>query len=159
MGPSQQSALGPLLRGLKLGGALCSLNPEFLEPAMHEVMTELMAALWAHLRPSPISFGKKVRMGGLQYVTPAYSSVHTSTAPALLPPHEEDYRQVIYPKYLRPRHPLSAVLEAPLTSAVHLHELHSNLSPSNSAGSAIAATFPLPSNLMNVAHFPLSIRV
>ena len=41
---------------------LCSLNPEFLEPAMHEVMTELMAALWAHLRPSPIQFGKKVRM-------------------------------------------------------------------------------------------------
>lgn len=39
----------------------CSLNPEFLEPAMHEVMTELMMALWSHLRPSPIQFGKKVR--------------------------------------------------------------------------------------------------
>ncbi len=27
---------------------------------MHEVMTELMMALWSHLRPSPIQFGKKV---------------------------------------------------------------------------------------------------
>ena len=42
---------------------LRSLNPEFLEPAMHEVMTELMMALWSHLRPSPIQFGKKVRRG------------------------------------------------------------------------------------------------
>lgn len=27
---------------------------------MHEVMTDLMIALWSHLRPNPIQFGKKV---------------------------------------------------------------------------------------------------
>lgn len=30
-----------------------SLNPEFLEPAMAEVIHEIMPALWALLKPSP----------------------------------------------------------------------------------------------------------
>lgn len=38
-----------------------SLNPEFLEPAMQEVVKELMDALWAHLRPHGTPYGPKVR--------------------------------------------------------------------------------------------------
>ena len=37
-----------------------SLNPEFLEPAMAEVMDDLMAVLWSHLKPHPYPFGQKV---------------------------------------------------------------------------------------------------
>jgi transformation/transcription domain-associated protein len=36
-----------------------SLNPEFLEPAMAEVLPALMAALKAQLRPLPHPFGVK----------------------------------------------------------------------------------------------------
>lgn len=38
-----------------------TLNPEYLEPAMADVMPRLMHALWAHLRPPPYPFGPKVR--------------------------------------------------------------------------------------------------
>lgn len=37
-----------------------TLNPEYLEPAMADVMPALMHALWAHLRPPPYPFGPKV---------------------------------------------------------------------------------------------------
>lgn len=37
-----------------------TLNPEYLEPAMADVMPRLMHALWAHLRPQPYPFGPKV---------------------------------------------------------------------------------------------------
>jgi transformation/transcription domain-associated protein len=36
-----------------------SLNPEFLEPSMASVMTELILTLWGHLRPKPYPFGAK----------------------------------------------------------------------------------------------------
>ena len=39
-----------------------TLNPEYLEPAMADVMPALMHALWAHLRPPPYPFGPKVRL-------------------------------------------------------------------------------------------------
>ena len=41
-----------------------TLNPEYLEPAMADVMPALMHALWAHLRPPPYPFGPKVRLQG-----------------------------------------------------------------------------------------------
>ena len=37
-----------------------TLNPEYLEPAMADVMPRLMHALWSHLRPPPYPFGPKV---------------------------------------------------------------------------------------------------
>ncbi|CAM6100600.1 unnamed protein product [Calypogeia fissa] len=36
-----------------------SLNPEFLEPSMANVMSELILTLWSHLRPKPHPFGSK----------------------------------------------------------------------------------------------------
>lgn len=36
-----------------------SLNPEFLEPSMANVMSELILTLWSHLRPKPYPFGAK----------------------------------------------------------------------------------------------------
>ncbi|KAL3681984.1 hypothetical protein R1sor_000006 [Riccia sorocarpa] len=36
-----------------------SLNPEFLEPSMANVMSELMLTLWSHLRPKPYPWGAK----------------------------------------------------------------------------------------------------
>ena len=36
-----------------------SLNPEFLEPAMAGVATQLLSALIAHLKPEPYPFGAK----------------------------------------------------------------------------------------------------
>ncbi|KAL3160164.1 hypothetical protein ABBQ32_010930 [Trebouxia sp. C0010 RCD-2024] len=46
-----------------------SLNPEFLEPAMQEVMGDLMSTLWGHLKPQNNPFGPRVlnllgKMGG-----------------------------------------------------------------------------------------------
>lgn len=48
---------------------VCSLNPEFLEPAMQEVMGDLMSTLWGHLKPQNNPFGPRVlnllgKMGG-----------------------------------------------------------------------------------------------
>ncbi|KAL2624095.1 hypothetical protein R1flu_008340 [Riccia fluitans] len=36
-----------------------SLNPEFLEPSMASVMSELILTLWSHLRPKPYPWGAK----------------------------------------------------------------------------------------------------
>ncbi|CAL2274022.1 unnamed protein product [Prunus armeniaca] len=36
-----------------------SLNPDFLEPSMANVMSEVILALWSHLRPAPYSWGAK----------------------------------------------------------------------------------------------------
>jgi len=36
-----------------------SLNPDFLEPIMASVMSEVILALWSHLRPSPYPWGAK----------------------------------------------------------------------------------------------------
>lgn len=36
-----------------------SLNPDFLEPSMANVMSEVILALWSHLRPSPYPWGAK----------------------------------------------------------------------------------------------------
>ncbi|KGN48912.1 transformation/transcription domain-associated protein [Cucumis sativus] len=36
-----------------------SLNPDFLEPSMATVMSEVILALWSHLRPMPYSWGAK----------------------------------------------------------------------------------------------------
>ena len=36
-----------------------SLNPDFLEPCMANVMSEVILALWSHLRPMPYSWGAK----------------------------------------------------------------------------------------------------
>lgn len=36
-----------------------SLNPDFLEPSMANVMSEVILALWSHLRPPPYSWGTK----------------------------------------------------------------------------------------------------
>ncbi|KAF5199838.1 Transcription-associated protein [Thalictrum thalictroides] len=36
-----------------------SLNPDFLEPSMANVMSEVVLALWSHLRPLPYEWGKK----------------------------------------------------------------------------------------------------
>ncbi|XVE82488.1 hypothetical protein DITRI_Ditri16bG0008800 [Diplodiscus trichospermus] len=36
-----------------------SLNPEFLEPSMGNVMSEVILALWSHLRPAPYPWGGK----------------------------------------------------------------------------------------------------
>lgn len=36
-----------------------SLNPDFLEPSMASVMSEVILALWSHLRPAPYSWGAK----------------------------------------------------------------------------------------------------
>ncbi|KAL0051806.1 hypothetical protein WJX82_002492 [Trebouxia sp. C0006] len=46
-----------------------SLNPEFLEPAMQEVIGDLMSTLWGHLKPQNNPFGPRVlnllgKMGG-----------------------------------------------------------------------------------------------
>lgn len=38
-----------------------SLNPEFLEPAMAQVVEPLMTTIWSHLKPHPYPFGSKVR--------------------------------------------------------------------------------------------------
>ncbi|KAF6164802.1 hypothetical protein GIB67_015980 [Kingdonia uniflora] len=35
-----------------------SLNPDFLEPSMANVMSDVILALWSHLRPEPYPFGK-----------------------------------------------------------------------------------------------------
>lgn len=63
----------PVVEALKAGDELVSqalrtlehwvdsLNPEFLEPAMAAVAPELMLALWSHIKPSPATFGVKVR--------------------------------------------------------------------------------------------------
>lgn len=63
----------PVVKALKAGDELVSqalrtlehwvdsLNPEFLEPAMAAVAPELMLALWGHIKPSPATFGVKVR--------------------------------------------------------------------------------------------------
>ena len=50
-------------------GHVRSLNPEFLEPAMQEVMGDLMSTLWGHLKPQNNPFGPRVlnllgKMGG-----------------------------------------------------------------------------------------------
>lgn len=37
-----------------------SLNPDFLEPSMANVMSEVILALWSHLRPAPYPWGGKV---------------------------------------------------------------------------------------------------
>ncbi|GKV51280.1 hypothetical protein SLEP1_g57947 [Rubroshorea leprosula] len=37
-----------------------SLNPDFLEPSMANVMSEVILALWSHLRPAPYPWGAKV---------------------------------------------------------------------------------------------------
>ncbi|XP_077231461.1 uncharacterized protein LOC143864410 isoform X2 [Tasmannia lanceolata] len=36
-----------------------SLNPDFLEPSMANVMSEVILALWSHLRPTPYPWGAK----------------------------------------------------------------------------------------------------
>ncbi|KAI4314757.1 hypothetical protein L6164_027634 [Bauhinia variegata] len=36
-----------------------SLNPDFLEPSMANVMSEVVLSLWSHLRPAPYSWGAK----------------------------------------------------------------------------------------------------
>ncbi|CAH9105798.1 unnamed protein product [Cuscuta europaea] len=36
-----------------------SLNPDFLEPSMANVMSEVILALWSHLRPTPYPWGGK----------------------------------------------------------------------------------------------------
>ncbi|KAK9136460.1 hypothetical protein Syun_015790 [Stephania yunnanensis] len=36
-----------------------SLNPDFLEPSMANVMSEVILALWSHLKPAPYPWGKK----------------------------------------------------------------------------------------------------
>lgn len=36
-----------------------SLNPDFLEPSMASVMSEVILALWSHLRPAPYPWGAK----------------------------------------------------------------------------------------------------
>ncbi|GMI76972.1 hypothetical protein like AT2G17930 [Hibiscus trionum] len=36
-----------------------SLNPDFLEPSMASVMSEVILALWSHLRPTPYPWGGK----------------------------------------------------------------------------------------------------
>ncbi|KAM7251269.1 hypothetical protein ACFE04_023152 [Oxalis oulophora] len=36
-----------------------SLNPDFLEPSMGNIMSDVMLALWAHLRPPPYPWGGK----------------------------------------------------------------------------------------------------
>lgn len=36
-----------------------SLNPDFLEPSMANVMSEVILALWSHLRPPPYQWGPK----------------------------------------------------------------------------------------------------
>ncbi|CAM8985650.1 unnamed protein product [Rhodiola kirilowii] len=36
-----------------------SLNPDFLEPSMASVMSEVILALWSHLRPAPYPWGGK----------------------------------------------------------------------------------------------------
>nr|KYP66863.1 Transformation/transcription domain-associated protein [Cajanus cajan] len=36
-----------------------SLNPDFLEPIMASVISEVILALWSHLRPAPYSWGAK----------------------------------------------------------------------------------------------------
>ncbi|XWS45545.1 hypothetical protein CRYUN_Cryun15aG0145700 [Craigia yunnanensis] len=36
-----------------------SLNPDFLEPSMANVMSEVILALWSHLRPAPCPWGGK----------------------------------------------------------------------------------------------------
>ncbi|KAI4327728.1 hypothetical protein L6164_020154 [Bauhinia variegata] len=36
-----------------------SLNPDFLEPSMANVMSEVVLALWSHLRPAPYPWGAK----------------------------------------------------------------------------------------------------
>lgn len=36
-----------------------SLNPDFLEPSMANVMSEVILALWSHLRPAPYAWGAK----------------------------------------------------------------------------------------------------
>jgi transformation/transcription domain-associated protein len=36
-----------------------SLNPDFLEPSMANVMSDVILALWSHLRPSPYPWGGK----------------------------------------------------------------------------------------------------
>ncbi|XP_047310383.1 transformation/transcription domain-associated protein-like [Impatiens glandulifera] len=36
-----------------------SLNPDFLEPSMANVMSEVILALWSHLRPAPYTWGVK----------------------------------------------------------------------------------------------------
>ncbi|XP_049383285.1 uncharacterized protein LOC125847672 isoform X2 [Solanum stenotomum] len=36
-----------------------SLNPDFLEPSMANVMSEVILALWSHLRPAPYPWGGK----------------------------------------------------------------------------------------------------
>ncbi|KAG9129909.1 hypothetical protein Leryth_007000 [Lithospermum erythrorhizon] len=36
-----------------------SLNPDFLEPSMANVMSEVILALWSHLRPTPYPYGPK----------------------------------------------------------------------------------------------------
>ncbi|XP_024004594.1 transformation/transcription domain-associated protein isoform X2 [Eutrema salsugineum] len=36
-----------------------SLNPDFLEPSMADVMSEMILALWSHLRPVPYPWGGK----------------------------------------------------------------------------------------------------
>lgn len=36
-----------------------SLNPDFLEPSMANVMSEVILALWSHLRPPPYAWGGK----------------------------------------------------------------------------------------------------
>lgn len=36
-----------------------SLNPEFLEPSMATVMSDLILTLWSHLRPKPYPWGAK----------------------------------------------------------------------------------------------------
>ncbi|OIV92684.1 hypothetical protein TanjilG_18035 [Lupinus angustifolius] len=36
-----------------------SLNPDFLEPSMANVMSEVILALWSHLRPAPYPWGAK----------------------------------------------------------------------------------------------------
>ncbi|EPS71616.1 hypothetical protein M569_03143, partial [Genlisea aurea] len=36
-----------------------SLNPDFLEPSMANVMSEVILVLWSHLRPAPYAWGSK----------------------------------------------------------------------------------------------------
>ncbi|CAN8229179.1 unnamed protein product [Cochlearia groenlandica] len=36
-----------------------SLNPDFLEPSMADVMSEVILALWSHLKPVPYPWGRK----------------------------------------------------------------------------------------------------
>ncbi|KAJ0977297.1 hypothetical protein J5N97_012771 [Dioscorea zingiberensis] len=53
-----------------------SLNPDFLEPSMANVMSEVILGLWSHLRPPPYPWGTKA----LQLLVPMDRCIHLAVA-------------------------------------------------------------------------------